>query len=476
MLAAVSALLTSGAWLLKAFGWRQAFAWLPPWMILWILIPPPNSLDIKSINWLQRVTASAASLCLDVFDYDHLMTGVILELPNAKFFVDEACSGVHSLLALVAATCLFIVWAKRPAISAIGLLLAAVWWAGFGNISRIVIITVAYKQWDIDLATGWAHDAVGLVTFAISFGMLLATDRLLFAIFAPVDDADDNRICRVWNRWIAGNWFPLDGLDAADSNDPSLRRTRTPRKFPLTTWCFAFAVAIFGGLQFAVMALHPELDTGGHEKSYLAIYEQLDAETLPDNANNWKRLKYKVEHRDWDNTLGKCSQIWNYASEKGQAHVALDYPFVGDHDLSICYSNHGWQVARETRYATTPDGADNPYVEVQLKNATGDNAVLFYSLFDEQGHAMTPPTGQFWRDLIYRVERSPLITIAQNRGIVSRGRRVRSYQFQMFLPTDRALPDEDRMEVRDQFLGYRAAVLRDFLSTRDSMNRVEVEP
>ena len=444
-------------------------------MILWILIPPPNSLDIKCINWLQRVTASAASLCLDVFEYDHLMTGVILELPDAKFFVDEACSGVHSLLALVAATCLFIVWARRPAIAAISLVLAAVCWAGFGNILRIFTITVAHKQWDIDLATGWAHEVLGLLTFAISFGMLLATDRLLFALLSPVDDADDNRLCHLWNRWIAGNWFPAFDSDATPVREPKPSSVRVPHRFSLITWCFAFAVAILGGSQFCVMAMHPELDAGGHKKSYLAIFEKLNAETLPDDFNDWRRMHYEVEHRDWDNTLGMCSQIWKYSSGTGQAHVALDYPFVGDHDLSICYSNQGWNVAKETRHATTPNGAENPYVEVQLKNAAGDNAVLFYALFDEQGRATTPVGGRFWRDLIHRIERSPLMAIAHDQGVRSRSHRVRSYQFQVFLPTNHPLSDENRFKVRDQFLSYRDAILQDFLSARDSMSRVEVE-
>lgn len=488
MFAAASAILTTGCLLHRAFGWSQSGAWVPPWMLLWLVVPPPNNLDYQLITWLQRQTATAASLCLDVLGYDHLMTGVILEVPNAKFFVDEACSGVHSLLALLAATCLFVVWGRRPALQAMGLLVAAMCWSGFGNILRIVTITVAFKQWEIDLTTGWQHDVLGMCTFAISFLLLLSTDRFLHAFLSPIEADEDNpsRIGQLWNRWIAGTWLPGGPTEDPDDQDMEIapstatsigesdKATTTTFRLTRLGWIFAVCVAVLGGTQLAVLASNPELNSS-HTRSFLALYEEIKRDALPEKQSNWKWVDYGVEHRQWDNFMGRCSQIWKYSSPYGPAHVALDYPFVGDHDLSICYSNQGWEVAGETRHNVELDDSQAPFIEVHLRKHSGEHGLLFYTVFDTDGQSLNRPKNEFWRFLVYRVERSPLFNAAESKGLWKRIERIESYQFQMFVPTNGPLTAEQRDEARQRFVDMRTKIVHAFIDAKDNATRVDTD-
>lgn len=488
MIAATSFVFTTGCLLHRAFGWSQSGAWLPPWMMLWLVVPPPNGLDYQLITWLQRQTATAASLCLDVLGYDHLMTGVILEVPDAKFFVDEACSGVHSLLALLAATCLFVVWGRRPALQAMGLLVAAMCWSGFGNILRIVTITVAFQQWEIDLTTGWQHDALGMATFAISFGLLLSTDRWLHAFMSPVEPDEDNasRFGQLWNRWIAGTWLPGGPRDEfeegeeveedspTDSSAHTHEDSGSPFRLSRLGWIFAVCVVVLGGTQFTVLASNPELTSNGLN-SFLALYEDIQRDTLPDEQASWKWVDYGVEHRQWESVLGRCSQIWKYTSPYGTAHVALDYPFVGDHDLSVCYSNQGWEVTEETRHNVELDGNSSPFVEVHLQKHSGEHGLLFYTLFDTDGQSMNQSNNELWKQILYRFERSPLFNAAESKGLWKRVHRVESYQFQLFVPTNGPLTEAQREEVRERFVDMRKKIVHAFLDAKDNVTRVDTD-
>ncbi len=481
-----SAILTLGCLLHRAFGWRQSGEWLPPWMLLWLVVPPPSGLDYQLITWLQRQTASAASLCLDVLGYDHLMTGVILEVPNAKFFVDEACSGVHSLVALLAATCLYVVWGRRPTLSTIVLLISAMCWAGFGNILRIVTITVAHEQWDVDLTSGWQHDALGMATFAIAFCLLMSTDRLLFAFLSPVHPEEDeaSRTGQLWNRWIASPWLPSvhrrdsddfageSGTGAGDDAAVSVRHTNGSRfRFSRFCWGFAIGVAVLGGLQFAVQASSPGFG-GTDARSYLALYEKMDSDVLPGTEEQWKWVNYDVEHRDWDNLLGRCSQVWQYSCPYGAAHVALDYPFVGDHDLSICYSNQGWEVVGRTRHTAEIDGVASPYVEVRLHKHTGEHGLLLYTLFNTEGDSVTRGQETLWTRMLNRLEGSPLFNLAESKGLWKKMERVESYQFQLFIPADSPLSEEQRTMTRERYVELRKNIIREFKAVRDNVTRI----
>ena len=80
----------------------QGRDWLPVWLVMWLIVPPPFRWDFRLIVWLQSSTSRMASMLLDVVGVQHLMEGNVLVLPGHRMLVDEACSGVNSVLVLLA--------------------------------------------------------------------------------------------------------------------------------------------------------------------------------------------------------------------------------------------------------------------------------------------------------------------------------------------------------------------------------------
>ena len=112
-LGAIAAVLSLGGVLLALKGraaWRELTG---PWLLLWLVIPPPMALDSELMHVLQSVTARTTSGLLELLHVDHLLAGHVFRLPDRKLFVAEACSGVHSQLVLIAiSVVLAILWRR----------------------------------------------------------------------------------------------------------------------------------------------------------------------------------------------------------------------------------------------------------------------------------------------------------------------------------------------------------------------------
>jgi exosortase len=172
--------------------WRD---WLPVWLVMWLIVPPPFRWDFRLILWLQSSTSRAASLLLDVLGVQHLMEGNVLVLPGHRMLVDEACSGVNSVLVLLVLTALFVVAARRPLVWTGLLLASSVAWAWAANVVRVSTIAIAQAWFQLDLSSGWRHELLGYVTILLALAWLVSTDYCLAFFLRPIvlRDADLSR-------------------------------------------------------------------------------------------------------------------------------------------------------------------------------------------------------------------------------------------------------------------------------------------
>ncbi len=109
----------------------------------------------------------------------HLTEGNVIKITSRPLMVEEACSGVSSLFAVVGVTLFYVLWTGRKPVAAALLVLAASFWVVLGNIARVVAVVFAEATWGIDLASDWRHEVGGFVIFAAVLGLTLSTDRLL---------------------------------------------------------------------------------------------------------------------------------------------------------------------------------------------------------------------------------------------------------------------------------------------------------
>ncbi len=178
-LAAASAVLSTGFAIVHLGGLRAIPILFGPWMLLWFMVPPPLGTDLTLISELQGLTSRLSSRMLDLLAVDHLMSGNVLHIAERTFLIDEACSGVHSLFALLAAAAVSLVVTSRGVRRGAVLMIMTIVWALLLNLVRVLSIALAYVWYDIDLSEGWVHEGLGLVMFAAAVLLVLSTDQLL---------------------------------------------------------------------------------------------------------------------------------------------------------------------------------------------------------------------------------------------------------------------------------------------------------
>ena len=111
-------------------------------------------------------------------------------LRDRHLFVEEACSGIVSLLSIIACCAILAVWQNRPAPHAILLTVSGMLWAGILNVFRITILAIGLDRLGIDLSEGWRHEALGLVLFSGTLALSFCTDRLLLFLMSPISSPD----------------------------------------------------------------------------------------------------------------------------------------------------------------------------------------------------------------------------------------------------------------------------------------------
>ena len=183
-LAVVSAILLLASGFLRiSRSWQVQYLW-GTWMLLWLIVPLPMNRGQQVINGLQQLSSGLSSSILDVTGIDHLMDGNTLLLPTKQFFVDEACSGIVSVMSVIACAAIYGVWRNRAPLHVAILVLAGIVWATLLNVLRITSIALVFDKWGIDWSTGTTHKLLSLVIFTLIFLGLVSTDLLLLGLLA----------------------------------------------------------------------------------------------------------------------------------------------------------------------------------------------------------------------------------------------------------------------------------------------------
>ena len=454
-LAGLAMILAMGSLLMLATGRHFRGEFFGPWALLWLIVPLPMQLDIRFIGWLQTKTSVAAGTVLDLMGIRHYMSGNVLEFPGTLMMVEEACSGIHSLFALIACVGLFVVWARRPIWHSLALLLSAAFWAALTNFLRVLLVAVAFARFDIDLATGWIHDAVGVVFFCFALLMLVSTDQLLMSTW-PIFDL---------------TWLPFLGSTEAqrERHRRKLRQqqrlaeqeraetggqiTGTPWKSLIVAGMFAF-LALLQLTEFA-FATAKHLGVAKQEATVGESVFRLEEQSLPQTHNDWNRVAYEFSERSATNSFGPNSKTWKYESPICNVAVSLDYPFTEWHELSYCYGGHGWNLrSRRTSEAagwTTPED-EFPFVELVLTKPTGEYGYVLFSIIDERGGAVPPPDPSLRSTLKNRILEGPLARVFGRESKIRLGSK--TYQIQVFASADRGLDESERETIRNQFVAF----------------------
>ncbi len=352
------------------------------WMLSLLLLPLPFNLDRDLIQRLQLVSAQFSSQCLDWLKIPHVMSGVILQLTQKELFVDEACSGIVSLISITACGAILAVWKNRAGLHSICLLGSGLVWATLMNTVRICLIGVALHKWNIDLSEGWMHDVLGLTLFLGTFLLLLSTDLLLEVFLGTIPNDSQSVFVRLWNFVV--NWFR-----PAYPSDISGQRIGLLTLRP--SWRLALSVSVplltIAAAQAALLATKPQRTKTASEIASSAA--ALDDSFLPAELNGWQKTSFEHVTRGSSNTNGENSLEFEFTKQGLTAMISFDFPFAEEwHELSVCYRNSGWNIS-EREIISSTDQIDHAHVAAAMKQP-GMTGLLLFTCVEGTGNLIEP--------------------------------------------------------------------------------------
>ncbi len=152
-----------------------------PLFLLFFMVPIPAVIYNRITFPLQLLASRLAGDALSVMGLPVLREGNILELPEQRLSVVEACSGIRSLLTLTFLSLVFGHFFERKIWIRVALFLSTVPIAIVANASRVTI-TGLITEWKPELAEGFFHTAQGWVIFMVSLFILILFHQLLSRI------------------------------------------------------------------------------------------------------------------------------------------------------------------------------------------------------------------------------------------------------------------------------------------------------
>jgi exosortase len=154
-----------------------------PLAFLLFMVPLPGVLVIGASFTLKLAAASLAASALQLAGIPATQEGSLIRLPQFTMLVDDTCSGLRSLLSLVALSTL---WAamlpeRTPLWKRAILTLASVPISLAANMARILLLTMLALVWGRAAAEGFLHGGSGIVVFGVAVAALGAISWVLTA-------------------------------------------------------------------------------------------------------------------------------------------------------------------------------------------------------------------------------------------------------------------------------------------------------
>lgn len=161
------------------FGFRVVWHLAVPIAFLLFMVPAlPVFMNVVSFR-LKEIAATGSVQLAQLLGAPVLQRGMDLYFPTGTLTVENACSGMNSLIALMALGALFAYLGTGAYWKRALLFLASVPIAIVANVVRITSLCMAASVADTETASGLFHDIGGFVLFGVALVLLAGTKRAL---------------------------------------------------------------------------------------------------------------------------------------------------------------------------------------------------------------------------------------------------------------------------------------------------------
>ena len=177
-LSALSFLFTTSGLILYFYGKPLMHALLFPIAYLIFAIPLPPEFLGKVANALQTLSSYFPALILEMLGITVTRTGAEIQLEDAAFIIGLPCSGMNSLISLLAIATFFIYILRCPLYKKIILLCITPPLAILANIIRVTSLLLIANAYGAETATGFYHTLFSPLLFIIALILLILISSL----------------------------------------------------------------------------------------------------------------------------------------------------------------------------------------------------------------------------------------------------------------------------------------------------------
>lgn len=152
-------------------------------LFLVFMIPIPYVIYFSATFPMQLLASKVSSVLLNIIGMPVVRQGNIIHLPNQALEVAEACSGMRSLVSLLALGAIYAYLSQKSLTAKIILFLSAIPIAVIGNVFRVFVTSVIVYTSDLTVTEEPFHSIMGAMVFVVAFIMLFAFGAILRRIF-----------------------------------------------------------------------------------------------------------------------------------------------------------------------------------------------------------------------------------------------------------------------------------------------------
>lgn len=165
------------AWTFLGAARTRALAFPIAYLVFMLPFPP---LVMNQLAYaLKEITVRLSTSVAGALGVQLQRSGMTLYLTGGELRVENPCSGLRSLLALVATATAFARFQPGAWWRKLALMLAGIPIAVLGNALRLTLLILVAHYAGVRQASGWLHDASGYLLFAAALAGLFVIRRLL---------------------------------------------------------------------------------------------------------------------------------------------------------------------------------------------------------------------------------------------------------------------------------------------------------
>ena len=152
-----------------------------PMLFLLFMVPVPGVLLIATSFHMKMIAAGLASRCINLMGINAIHSGSTIYVPGIAVVVDDTCSGLRSLISLIALSVLWLELMPKSskAWQKLALVACSIPIALIANMVRIVMLVILSAIYGPKIADSFIHYGSGIVVFGIAILALAWLSKLL---------------------------------------------------------------------------------------------------------------------------------------------------------------------------------------------------------------------------------------------------------------------------------------------------------